>query len=74
MRARLHNNGCEVRVDLGDTGKNWPNCDNEQAGFPWLTFGRDTWNAAERWARAHGATEITRSGAGATITRDGKES
>lgn len=61
--ARLHNNGCEVRVDLGNTGKNWPDCgDQYQPGFPWLSFARDTWAAAEKWAREHGATEIIRSG------------
>jgi len=59
MIARLHNNGCEVRVDLGNTGQDWPNC-RYQPGFPWLSFGRGTWQAAEDWAREHGATEIIR--------------
>lgn len=62
MQARLHNNGVEVRVDLGNTGKDWPNCDNEQIGFPWLSFGVKTWDAAEQYAKEHGATEIIRSG------------
>lgn len=62
MIARLHNNGVDVRVDIGNTGQNWPNCDGTQPGFPWLSFGRDAWNAAERWAREHGATEIIRTG------------
>ena len=60
--ARLHNNGCDVRVDLGNTGKNWPNCDNPQRGFPWLSFGMATWQAAEDYARQNGATEIIRTG------------
>lgn len=64
MIARLHNNGTEVRVDLGNTGKNWPNCENTQMGFPWLSFANRTWQAAEEYARAHGATEIVRSGRG----------
>ena len=63
MIARLHNNGCEVRVDLGNTGANWPNCgDQHQPGFPWLTFGKPAWAVAEKWAREHGATEIIRTG------------
>jgi hypothetical protein len=61
MIARLHNNGCEVRVDIGNTGQNWPNCTGEQPGFPWLSF-RDAWAAAEKWAREHGATEIIKTG------------
>ena len=61
MIARLHTNGCEVRVDLGNTGKNWPDCPGQyQPGFPWLSFAKGTWEAAEKWAREHGATEIIR--------------
>jgi len=63
MLARLHNNGCEVRVDLGNTGMNWPNCPGqEQRGFPWLSFVRETWQAAEEYARSQGATDIIRTG------------
>ena len=58
MIARLHNNGTEVRVDLGNSGRDWPDC--EQRGFPWATFGRRTWEAAEAYARAMGATEMLR--------------
>jgi hypothetical protein len=58
MIARLHNNGVEVRVDLGNHGDNWPNCKEYQPGFPWLSFAKRTWEAAEQWAREHGATEI----------------
>ena len=58
MLARLHDNGCEVRVDMGNTGRNWPDCGNEQRGFPWLAFGHRALESAEAWARAHGATEI----------------
>lgn len=65
MKARLHNNGMEVRVDLGNTGNNWPNCgEQHQPGFPWLTFGRAAWAAAEAWAKEHGATEIIYTGDG----------
>lgn len=61
MVARLYDNGCEVRVDLGNTGRNWPNCpDQTQPGFSWLSFGADAWNDAEAWARRHGATQIVR--------------
>ena len=61
--ARLHNNGLEVRVDLGNTGRDWPNCGEQyQPGFPWLTFPRIAWREAEIWARKHGATEIIRTG------------
>ena len=49
MLARLHDNGCEVRVDMGNTGRR---------GFPWLAFGHRALESAEAWARAHGATEI----------------
>jgi hypothetical protein len=60
----LHNNGLEVRVDLGNTGNDWPNCgDQHQPGFPWITF-RYAWDAAEEWAIAHGATEIIKTGEG----------
>lgn len=63
MIARLHNNGCDVRVDIGNTGRNWPDCDDQyQPGFPWLSYGDRTWKAAEEWARANGATEIIRTG------------
>lgn len=62
--ARLHNNGCEVRVDMGNTGQNWPDCDGQQLGFPWLSFGKDTWAAAENYARQQGATTIIRTGEG----------
>lgn len=62
MTARLYNNGAEVRVDLGNTGKNWPDCDNVQMGFPWLSFGPGTWQAAEAYAREQGATEIAYEG------------
>jgi hypothetical protein len=62
MKARLHNNGTEVRVDMENTGENWPNCSTTQPGFPWLSFGRSTWAAAENWARNHGATEFIRTG------------
>ncbi len=65
MIARLHNNGCEVRVDLGNTGRNWPNCgDQHQPGFPWAC----KWpqgsalEAAREWARANGATDIVLTG------------
>jgi hypothetical protein len=51
MIARLHDNGVEVRVDLGNTGENWPNCQQSQKGFPWLNF-----------ARENGATEIIKTG------------
>jgi hypothetical protein len=60
MIARLHNNGTEVRVDLNNTGENWPDCQSYQPGFPWLSFAKCTWEAAEHWAREHGATEIIR--------------
>jgi len=64
MIARLHNNGCEVRVDMGNTGKDWPACDNEQPGFPWLCKWPEgsALEAARTWARHHGATEIILSG------------
>lgn len=62
MQARLHNNGVEIRVDLGNTGENWPNCSQPQRGFPWLSFGPAAWKAAEEYARVMGATEIIRSG------------
>ena len=62
MIARLHNNGCEVRIDLGNTGEDWPDCQGTQKGFPWLSFGRDTWQAAEDYARDRGATKIIRTG------------
>ena len=62
MVARLHNNGLEVRVDMGNTGRTWPDCQGQyQPGFPWLCFG-SAWDAAEQWAREHGATEVIRSG------------
>jgi hypothetical protein len=57
MKARLHNNGVEVRVDLGNTGENWPNCQQLQKGFPWLNFGVAAWQHAEDFARKNGATE-----------------
>ena len=60
--ARLHDNGTEVRVDMGNTGQNWPNCKNTQPGFPWLSFGKETMARAEQWARENGATEIVFSG------------
>ena len=62
MIARLHNNGVEVRVDLGNTGENWPNCQQSQIGFPWLTFGVAAWQHAEDFARENGATEIIKTG------------
>lgn len=62
MIARLHNNGIEIRVDLGNTGEDWPNCKGEQKGFPWLSFGPGTWQAAEDYARQKGAVEIIYSG------------
>jgi hypothetical protein len=62
MIARLHNNGVEVRVDLGNTGENWPHCQQSQKGFPWLNFGVATWQHAEDFARANGATEIIKTG------------
>ena len=68
MIARLHNNGCEVRVDMGNTGKNWPEV--SQMGFPWLSFGRGTWQAAEDYARSQGATEIIRTGLRTEIDTD----
>lgn len=58
MKARLHNNGVEVRVDMGNTGENWPNCRNEQRGFPWLSFGDRAWEAAREYATSLGATEF----------------
>lgn len=58
--ARLYANGYEVRVDLGNTGHNWPDCPNPQPGFPFLSFGKNTWEAAEKWARDNGATNIIR--------------
>lgn len=61
MIARLHNNGVGVRVDMGNTGEDWPNCADHQPGFPWLTF-ITAWTHAEQWARDHGATEIIRTG------------
>jgi hypothetical protein len=62
MIARLHNNGVEVRVDLGNTGENWPNCQQSQKGFPWLNFGVAAWQHAEDFARENGATEIIKTG------------
>lgn len=63
MIARLHNNSLEVRVDLGNTGNNWPNCPGQtQPGFPWLSFGRSTWQAAADWAFSNGATSLIFSG------------
>lgn len=61
MVARLYSNGVEVRVDLGCTGRQWPDCGEQyQPGFPWLSFGVGAWDAAERWATAQGATAIVR--------------
>lgn len=61
MVARLYNNGVEVRVDMGNTGKNWPNCPGQyQPGFPWLSFGLNAFNAAADWALKNGATQIIR--------------
>lgn len=60
--ARLHNNGLDVRVDLGNTGENWPNCTERQIGFPWMSFGKCAFIAAEEYARQRGATEIIYSG------------
>ena len=62
MIARLHNNGVEVRVDLGNTGENWPHCQQSQKGFPWLNFGVAAWQHAEDFARENGATEIIKTG------------
>ena len=61
MLARIYNNGLDVRVDFGNTGRNWPDCPGQcQPGFPWLSFGQGAWDAAEAWARGHGATDIMR--------------
>lgn len=58
MISRLYNNGTEVRVDLHNTGETWPACKDEHRGFPWLTFGAKTWEAAEEYARSQGATTV----------------
>jgi len=58
IKARLYSNEVEVRVDMGATGEKWPDCKGHHPGFAFLIFGRDAWQVAEEWARAHGATEI----------------
>lgn len=58
MIARIYATSTDVRVDLGNTGINWP--DGDQPGFPlpehWR--GRNAWDEAKAWATEHGATSI----------------
>ncbi len=61
MIARIYSTGVDVRVDLGNTGRNWPDCgDQEQPGFPFLVNWRkgNAWDHALAWAKEHGATEV----------------
>lgn len=59
MKARIYSDGYSLRVDMGNTGKNWPEVSHP--GFPFLakwTESHSARDAAEKWAIDHGATEI----------------
>lgn len=69
MMARIYNDGYCVRVDLGATGQNYPNCEREQRGFPHLAKypeGESAWSAAVAWAIEQGATDLLVSSVGVT--------
>jgi hypothetical protein len=57
MQARIYSDGYGLRVDLGNTGENWPNSRTQQ-GFAFMSFGSRTKEVAEQFAREQGATEI----------------
>ncbi len=61
--ARLYDNGFSVRIDMGNTGKKWPNSPLGHIGFMHLekrSEGRTAWEDAEEYAKDHGATEIVK--------------